>query len=589
MKNLKQKISKIGRDLFMENSIMKKKIHLLFFCIISLFSFFAYAQEVEVEVIPKEPIAGEAFNLNFKVKSNSSTEADISFNPYGAEVVGRQNQGISIKTMYINGRLSTSKEINYSYEMIAQRPGTVRISDIMIDLDGRIVKKDNLIINVLREPKQLPAILAVALADKKSIFVGEGFTVRYYLYYKTGVLNTEIKEFPKLNRFFKRFLQESNNPERVEYEGEVYNRTLVYSARLFSDKDGKFFVDPITLRVQFQERSRQDPFANLGLSFGSGKISQSNVSSKSIEIEVKKLPAENVPPHFTGLVGKHSFDLSLNKSKFLINEPVELKLKVTGPGNLESFDAPKLINDQAFEEFETNSDLSIETDITASKTFDYTYLGRSKTALKATQLPFSYFNPETQQYVTVNVNLPEIFLEGDSVAAVKNEVTEEPKNELPIPGLLKNVEPATPKVYKPIAPIFELNIPLSNSHYWIYGILSTLLLLGIILQVPIFGPLTTEKPLEKYLQLIQKKGFNYKNLHQFFEQAALLSTSTSFKSIDELIRPLNLSDSTKKYFTHLMAEMEKREFYDKRLPLKNSFDKKAFKELIDSLQEKVES
>ena len=565
---------------------MKNKLHFFWLTLCILLPLNVIAQEVEVEVVPKEPIAGEAFNLNFKVKSTSSMDADISFNPYGAEVVGRQNQGISIKTMYINGRLSTSKEINYSYEMIAQRPGTVRISDINIDLDGRIIKKDNLIINILREPKQLPAVLAVALTDKKSLYVGEGFTVRYYLYYKTGVLNTEIKEFPKLNRFFKRFLQESNNPERVDYEGEVYNRTLVYSARLFADKDGKFFVDPITLRVQFQERSRQDPFANLGISFGSGKISQSNVSSKSVEIEVKKLPAENVPPHFTGLVGKHNFDLTLNKSKFLINEPVELKLKVTGSGNLESFDAPKLITDPAFEEFETNSDLSIETDITASKTFDYTYLGRTKAALKATTIPFSYFNPETQQYMTVNVNLPEILLEGEGVAPVKSEKTEETKTDLPLPDLLKPTIPQAPKVYKPVAPIFDVKVPLSNSHYWINGLLSFLFIIGLVVQIPWSGRSNMKGPLEKSLEAIQKKGFNYNNLHHFFEQAALESTKTSFTSIEELIKPLNLSEGSKKYFTHLMSEMEKREFYDKRLPLKNSFDKKAFKELIDSLEVK---
>ena len=62
--------------------------------VLMMIPFGLHAQEVEVEVVPKEPIAGEAFNLNFKVKSTSSTEADISFNPYGAEVVGRQNQGI---------------------------------------------------------------------------------------------------------------------------------------------------------------------------------------------------------------------------------------------------------------------------------------------------------------------------------------------------------------------------------------------------------------------------------------------------------------------------------------------------------------
>ncbi|MFZ4713024.1 MAG: BatD family protein [Bacteriovoracaceae bacterium] len=541
-----------------------------------------WAQEVEVEVNPKEPLVGETFNLNFKVKSTGSSDADISFNPYGAEVVGRQNQGISIKTMFVNGRLSTSKEINYSYDLVAQRVGVVRINDIVIDIGGQVIKKPSFSINILREPKELPPVLALAIADKSSVYVGEGFTVRYYLYYKTGVLNTEIKEFPKLSRFFKRFLQENNNPERTEYEGEVYNRSLVYSARLFADKDGKFFVDPITLRVQYQERSRQDPFGGLGMGFGGGKMNQKNVSSRSLDIEVKKLPAENVPPHFTGLVGKHSFDLNFTKTKFLVNEPVEFKLKVTGPGNLESFDAPKLLTDPSFEEFETNSDLSIETDITASKSFDYTYLGRSKTVLKASSIPFSYFNPENGQYVTVSVNLPEITLEGEGSVPAKIENSDEEKVAPVIPEIFAPKKTMAPKIYKPLAPIFEFKAPLGAKTEWINLILGIALLMTILLQIP-FGQAKKGSPLEKSLKELQKKGLSYQNLHAFFELASQTFNQKSFQGINDLVQEVPLSTESKRYFSALVEEMEKKEFYDTRTLLKQNFEKKAFQELLEKL------
>ncbi len=559
------------------------KVILFLFCaVLSCFSSKALAQEVEIEVNPKEPLVGETFSLNLKIKTNTNQDPDISFNPHGAEVVGKQDQGVSVRTLFINGRLITSKELNFSYELIAQRAGVVRINDIVIEVDGQTIKKPGLNINILKEPKQLPPVFALAIADKNNIFIGEGVTVRYYLYYKTGLAATDIKDFPKLTRFFKRFLQENNHPERVEYEGEVYERSLVYSARLFADKEGKFFADPITLRVQYQERLRQSPFGSLGLGFG-GKLTQRTVSSKPLEIVVKKLPAENVPAHFTGLVGKHSFDLNFTKNKFLVNEPVEFKLKVTGPGNLENFDAPKIIQDPNFEEFETNADLNIETDVTATKVFDYTFLARGKTSLKAGQVPLSYFNPETLQYVTVNINQPELIIEGDGQPIPPKETPPaQAELTLKVPEIFNSKAPKVGQKLSAVAPIFDFKANDKIIIRWVNLVLSFLLLISMFY---IFNPWREKSGLKRSevaLKKIQKQGLNYQTLHEFLDSVSLDLHQTSYQNWEILTQNTSLSEPSKRYFKNLLDEMEKKEFYDKKISMKTGFDKKAFAELTSA-------
>ena len=54
---------------------------------------------------------------------------------------------------------------------------------------------------VLKTARRAKDIMAIAIADKESAFVGESIIVRYYLYNKIQVNTTDIKRFPKLSKF----------------------------------------------------------------------------------------------------------------------------------------------------------------------------------------------------------------------------------------------------------------------------------------------------------------------------------------------------------------------------------------------------
>jgi hypothetical protein len=236
--------------------------------------------------------------------------------------------------------------------------------------------------------------------------------VRYYLMYQVDVASFDIKEFPKLNNFVKRYLQEQGARERVAYEGKQFIRQLLYSLVLFPEKAKELKLDPMRVNVTYDLDGERDPFG-----FGRGRLVSKTLSSKTIDIEVLKIPAERLPTGYTGLVGKHKFSLSMNKTKFLVNEPIEIKLKVIGNGNLEGADAPPIIQDPAIESFDANSSFEIIDATNASKTFEYTYLPRKETRIPAQKIPLSYFNPEIRQFETAEVDFPGLEVVGGAYQA----------------------------------------------------------------------------------------------------------------------------------------------------------------------------
>lgn len=104
------------------------------FLIMAIFSMAIHAQEVEVVVEPKEPVINENFFVTFKVRTSGSDEPYISFTPYGASVLGKRSQGLSISTVVINGKFTTTKEQAVVYELLAERSGQVYLRNIKVEM-----------------------------------------------------------------------------------------------------------------------------------------------------------------------------------------------------------------------------------------------------------------------------------------------------------------------------------------------------------------------------------------------------------------------------------------------------------------------
>ena len=225
-----------------------RNILVLFFV---LYSTLGFAEIVSLEVAPNRPVVGETFQLVFKISTSDSEEPYISFDRGTADVISKSNRGVSINTTIINGKFSTTRTLTHVYELVATRSGPLRISNIKVEIGGKEYKVKSKTINILREAVRAKDFFLQAEPSKTEVFLGQGIDVRYYLYTKVPIVSQEVKAFPKLDRFIKRFHMINREvTTTVEYMGEIYKKSLKYSARIYPEKTGRAYIDPLKLRVQ---------------------------------------------------------------------------------------------------------------------------------------------------------------------------------------------------------------------------------------------------------------------------------------------------------------------------------------------------
>lgn len=533
-----------------------------------LLSFFipaiAYSQMAEVELSPNEAIVNESFFLTFKVKMNGSSEPYISFTPVNAEVLNRREQGVSISTVMINGKFTTTREQSYVYELIADRSGTAYIKNITVEVNGKTEKLKDLRINILNEKRKLQDVFLEAQPSKTKVYVGEGINVNYYLYYKIPVIANDIKEFPKLNKFIKRFYKTSGNVETVQYKGEVFRRVLAYSARAYPEKPGTAVLDTMRISAQVADQRSFDPFGGLSNSYR-----QRDISSPRVEIEVMPIPTENMPKDFTGLVGNHEFQLSGGKNKYLINEPIEFKLEVKGSGALENFQAPSLFTSDLVEEFDTKTDLVELAEGVANKRFEFTYLARSEVSLPERELSFSYFDPEKKTFIEQKIKIPSLQVAGGAMPTKSDNKPNRKKSAEQVKGVNLAFDfNFLPDWLKPIGKKSESKLGLVGpellnknltSNYLTLIVAVLLIILSLILIAIEYGKTSTSNDqIKMFDQQLKKfkKSPTYENLY-------LLLTFALSKEGADIVKGLkqcSLSNESKNYILSLLGLLEQSQY-----------------------------
>ena len=372
---------------------------------------YGLAFEVVTELKPSEPVRDQPFQLIFKIKTDSKKDAYITFNSGHIDVQGKSRLGEMIRTTFVNGKLSTQREISYAYELYSTKSGFYRISDIRIEVDGKEKKLPGVNVKILdRAVKRAPIYLAVE-TDKEQYYVGEAIRVNYVLYNKYKVNGLDVVKFPKLSGFLKRFKNQSGRTQKVTRKGEIFERREIYSGTLFATKPGDVLLDSMTMRIQYLKgMGSNDPFG--GFAFGFSRPQVMNVSNPGISISILPLPETGKPPGFTGLVGKHEIEYKVNKHKFLVNEAVEFKVSITGEGALENFELPEFYNHPSLESFESNSDFTALDGKRSTKTFDSTFLARGPLDIPAKSLKLRYFDPADETYKFTEFELPAIEVVG---------------------------------------------------------------------------------------------------------------------------------------------------------------------------------
>lgn len=558
------------------------------------------AEDIVTEVSPPEPVKNESFFLTFRIKTSANETPVITFVPSGAKILGKREEGVSISTVVINGRFTTTREQNYVYELMSSQPNMVIIKNIKVEINGKVSTHADLHITVIDQPRRIPDAFMEAQVSKMRPFVGEGVDVNYYLYFKTSLAANDVKEFPKLNKFIKRFHHINAPVETVQYRGEVMKRILAYSARIYPEKAGPATIDPMVISVQIVQNSYNSPFGGFGL--GAQRYKNVDLASKSIAVEVLPLPSENVPPGFTGLVGEHEFVLTPGKDKYLVNEPIELKLEVRGKGALEKLEAPTLYVDSALEQFDTKGDMAEVGNQSAKKVFEYTYLARQATTLKEHDLSLAYFDPSTGRYLERKIKVPGFVVSGVAAVGATGGSPEAVKKADEVKTNGKEGDDFLSRWFNRqgdskasaeknpiglVSPSFKTGKAFLGRWLDISNYITILLIVGVLSHWYFVSKNSdqfssgTSAEVKKHVHALKKKGLNYSDLYQIL--SAIDKENMLMKggvSIGQIIERSKLSPEAKAYFLKALDSCEGKTFGQNKTNVQIAFEQKHFNELL---------
>lgn len=402
-----------------------RNLHHLMAVVLLLAGFTANAAEISFTAsVNRNPIGtNEQFSITFTINAQASNFQAPSFRDFN--ILSGPNQSTSMQ--FINGNMSQS--VSFTYYLQAKSEGTYRIDPATIEVNGVKIKSNALTLNVVKgqgKPQaganntqgdddgiSTKSVFLRVSVDKSSVYRGEAILATYKLYTKVNLINYTIDKLPAFNGFWS---QELKMPDQLELRtevvnGEQYRVGIVKKVILFPQQSGTLTIDPMQgsciARVQNQRKRSNnpfdifnDPFFNDPF-FGTARDVKVNVKSEPVKINVKDLPAD-ADGYFKGAVGNFTMQAALDKDQVKANDAINLKIKISGKGNLKLIDAPELKLPTDFETYDPkiNDNVSVtENGVTGSKTFEYLIIPRHEGDYTIDPVHFTYFDLNKKQYV----------------------------------------------------------------------------------------------------------------------------------------------------------------------------------------------
>ena len=373
---------------------------------------------------------GEAVEYELIIEGGGQLENEPTLNVDGIEVrFAGQNRQMS----FINGNVSN--RLILTYQLVPKREGKFTIPAVEVQIGGKVFKTLPAALTVAPGEKMKEVgdlAFAKIFLPKKSLYVGEVVPMEVRLYLD-ATSNWDLRAMPAqtgdgfTTRPFGKPAQRN-----VMLDGRPYT-LATFSTVITPGKAGKIAIGPVpaNLVVSRPQRGRQ-PFDLFGR--GLGPPTDMTVTAPALEIDVKPLPVEGRPKDFSGAIGKFEFSATGTPERVKVGEPVSMKLAIKGSGNFDRIGQPPIDEPQGWTPYSAKQDFSGNegAGIEGMKTFE---LPVTPTVAKTTMpvFAFSYFDPETEKYVTLKSAPAPLTVEGVPVIAA------------PTPAPASAQDPVTPK------------------------------------------------------------------------------------------------------------------------------------------------
>ena len=277
-----------------------------------------------------------------------------------------------------------------------------------------------------QQPNQIPsrtieglntneAFFILLETDKKQVYEGEQITATWYLYTRGNLDSLDRAKFPDLKGFWKEIIEEVPSLQFTEEQvnGIMYRKALLAAHALFPIKPGKTVIDEFKIKAKVR----------LPTQFGWGSQQEYTKSSKRSDVTVLPLPQEGKPLSFSGAVGQFTIQTQVDGTQFPAGQPISLRVRLEGQGNAKVIELPEIKWPENLEVYDTKSESKFFKDGMSYKEFEILVIAKTPGEVKVPQINFSYFDPNSKQYVTksteeFNITITEP-IKGSTIAPLK--------------------------------------------------------------------------------------------------------------------------------------------------------------------------
>lgn len=385
---------------------------------------FAVAQTLTASA-PSRVSVGEQFRLSYTVNTQNVSDFRAGNIPAEFEVLIGPNRSMQSSYQMINGHTSQSSSITYTYIVAATKGGSYTIPAAHVVVNGKKIASNALTIKVIgstgsnsrpynddegEEVREMGSrisgsdLFIKVSANKKRVYEQEPILLTYKVY--TLVQLSQLRgDMPDLKSFY---TQEVDLPQQKSFSLETVNgrpyRTCTWSQYvMFPQTTGKLHIPAITFEgVVIQQNRNVDPFEAF-FNGGSGYVEvKKKIEAPGIEIQVDPLPQR--PATFSGGVGKFNISAQLDKTETKANDPITLRIIVSGTGNLKLIKQPVINLPKDFDKYEpkvTEQTKLTTAGIEGSKIYDVLIVPRHQGKYDIPPVEFTYFDTSTKRYETV--------------------------------------------------------------------------------------------------------------------------------------------------------------------------------------------
>lgn len=408
--------------------MMRKYIFLILMISASL-QMFAKEEVTLRASAPEVVVNGDQFRLTYTVNSQDVKDF-LAPQAKGFDVLMGPSRSQQSSTQIINGKVSSSRSITYTYILMAVSEGTFNIPSASIEVDGEKIFSNPLTIKVLPKDKEDANsnqdnsgissrnqkssgritdndLFVLATASKTKVHEQEAILVTYKAY-TTVDLRQLLGKMPDQQGFY---VQEVELPTQKtfkleHYKGRNYNTVVYRQYVLFPQKAGRLEIPAVTFDAVVAQRVAvsDDPFEAFFNGGGYVEVNKKIVAPKVV-INVEPLPSK--PEGYSGGVGTFTMKSDISTTELKANEAVTIKLTISGTGNMKLVSAPEVKFPHDFEIYDPKIDDNYQLTadgLSGTKTIEYLAIPRHAGNFTIPPIEFKYFDIKSESYKTLKTD-----------------------------------------------------------------------------------------------------------------------------------------------------------------------------------------